>query len=505
MKNIFLFVLLAIIFASCQNGHKHEEAITETDAHNHEGTKNQFTAYTYDFELFAEADPFAVGQSSNILSFFTNLPDFTALENASITIRLVVKGKEINQTLDEATKKGIYSFNITPETVGKGKLIYDIKTDEGEYQLIVGDISVFADVHDAIHYALETELPTINTTFFTKEQSWKIDFATELPSEEAFGQIIKTTAQVQSAQGDEVLVSAKTNGILMLSDKNIVEGKSVSEGEVLFSISGKGLADNNSSIRFAEAKNNFEKAKSDYERIKELTMDKIVSEKELQNSKNQYDNTKAVYDNLNQNFNSSGQSIVSPMSGFIKQLHVQNGQYIEAGQAIVSISQNKNLLLIADVQQKYSSILGTIISANIRSVQDNKAYSLEQLNGKVISYGRNTNNDNYLIPVTLQIDNNGSFVPGTYVELYLKSLSSNQALTIPNSAILEEQGNYSVFVQITPELFEKRAVKLGAGDGLKTEILKGISRAERVVTKGAILLKLSQASGELDAHSGHVH
>ena len=62
-----------------------------------------------------------------------------------------------------------------------------------------------------------------------------------------------------------------------------------------------------------------------------------------------------------------------------------------------------------------------------------------------------------------------------------------------------------MLVQINPELFEKREVKVGATDGLRTEILSGISATDRVVTKGAILVKLAQASGALDPHAGHVH
>ena len=191
--------------------------------------------------------------------------------------------------------------------------------------------------------------------------------------------------------------------------------------------------------------------------------------------------------------------------GFVKQLFVQNGQYVEAGQPIVSISQNKTLLLRSEVQQKYASILSAINSANIRTLHDNKTYTLEQLNGKVLSFGRTTNSDNYLIPLILQIDNKGDFISGGFVELFLKTLTNTQALTIPNSALLEEQGIYFVYVQITPELFEKREIKPGATDGLRTEILKGITQSERIVTKGAILIKLAQATGALDAHSGHVH
>lgn len=500
MKNkIFLFALLVLIFASCNPNQENEHDLE------HEEVTIQFTSYSNKFELFAEADPFVVGRPSNVLSHFSNLPDFTALDKGSMTIRLIVNGKETNQTLDKPTRKGIYSFDITPETEGKGTLIFDIKTDKGEFQVIVADVKVFADEHEAIHAAEESELPSTNTAIFTKEQSWKIDFATEQPKEKPFGQVIKTTAQVRSAPGDEILVSAKTNGIVMLSTNNVLEGGIVSSGQVLFSISGSGLADNNSQVRFMEAQNNYEKAKSDYERAEELAKDKIVSEKDLLSVKNQYDNAKLIYDNLNKNFNSSGQSVVSPMNGFVRHLFVQNGQYVEAGQPIVSISQNKKLLLRAEVQQKYAPILGAINSANIRTLHDNKTYTLEQLNGKVISFGRNTNNDNYLIPVSLQIDNKGSFVPGGFVELYLKTLTNTQALIIPNTALLEEQGSYFVFVQITPELFEKRVVKPGATDGLKTEILNGITQNERIVIIGAIFVKLAMATGTLDAHSGHNH
>lgn len=520
---IILFALLAFIYTGCShkhesNPHGHENETPETESHDHEqavavesdhaheDVKISITAYSNEFELFAEADPFVVGHKSNVLSHFSNLPDFTALENGSMTIRLIVNGKETNQTLEKPSRKGIYSFDIVPGEEGKGELKFDIKTEKGEYQVIATEIEVFLDEHDAIHEAEEEAVVTEgNATFFSKEQSWKINFATELPKNEPFGQVIKTTAQVQTAPGNEYLVSAKTNGIVLLSTENVLEGKSVSSGQVLFTISGSELADNNSSVRFAETKNNFEKAKADYERVQELAKDKIVSEKDLLNAKNQYDNAKVVYDNLNKNFNSSGQNVTSPMNGFVKQLFVQNGQYVEAGQPIVTIAQNETLLLRAEVRQKYAAILDAINSANIRTLYNNQSYSLEQLNGKILSVGKSTNSDNYLIPVSLQIENKGGFVSGGFVELYLKTLTNTQALTIPNTALLEQQGVFFVFVQITPELFEKREVKTGATDGLRTEIIKGITLEKRVVSVGAILIKLAQATGTLDPHSGHVH
>jgi hypothetical protein len=162
-------------------------------------------------------------------------------------------------------------------------------------------------------------------------------------------------------------------------------------------------------------------------------------------------------------------------------------------------------VLSANVPQKYASVLGSIHSANIRTLHDNQSYTFDQLNGKVLSYGKAANNDNYLIPLSLQIDNKGSFIAGSFVEVYLKTVTNTQAITLPNTALLEEQGSYFVWVQVNPELFEKREVAIGKTDGISTEILKGITTNERIVSRGAMLIKLAQATGTLDAHSGHVH
>lgn len=501
MKNkMFFGALLVIVFASCQN---RKEA---SDSHDtHEEVKFQYTAYSNDFELFAEADAFVVGEKSNVLSHFSKLPDFKALESGSMTIRLIVNGKEVTQTLDKPTRKGIYSFDIQPETAGTGTLKFDITNETGSFEVLVSEVNVFASDEEALEASAKLVISRTNTTVFTKEQSWKVDFATDIPRNEPFGQIIKTTAQVQSSPGDEIIISAKTNGIVMISGNAVLEGIDVSKGQVLFSISGSELADNNISVRYAEAKNNLEKAKADYERSRELAKDKIVSAKDLLTAKNQYDNAKAIFDNLNNNFSASGQSVKSPMNAFVKQVLVKNGTYVEAGQPIVIVAQNKTLLLNAEVQQKYASMLSSIASANIRTVHDDQTWSLEQLNGKVLSFGKSTNSDNYLIPVTLQIDNLGSFIAGGFVEVYLKTITNTLALTIPTSALLEDQGTYFVYVQVTPELFEKREVRIGATDGVRTEIQKGLISSERVVTIGAILIKLAQATGTLDAHSGHVH
>lgn len=497
---IFMCVYLPFAIASCSpSGYKndnHEE---------HEEIKFQYTAYSNDFELFAEADAFIVGEEANVLSHFSMLPDFKAIEKGKITITLAINGNTTMQTLDQPSRKGIYSFDIKPETQGKGSLKFEITNDKGSYEVIVPEVNVFANTKEALEASEAIVVSKTNATVFTKEQSWKIDFATANPSSEPFGQVIKSTALVQSSPGNEVVVSAKTNGFVLFNTETLLEGSQVKAGQWLYTVSGSNFADNSISVKNAEAKSNFEKADADYERAKELAKDRIVSEKDLSSAKNEYENAKAIYDNLGKNFNSTGQTIISPQTGFIKQVYVKNGDYVEAGQPIAIVSQNKLLVLTTEVPMKYASLLANIKTASIRYHNENRSFTLEELNGKILSYGKAANSDNYLLPINLQIENNGSFVAGSYVEVYLKIFSNSRAITVPNQALLEEQGNYYVWVQVTPELFEKREVFIGGSDGINTEIIKGITANERIVTKGAMLIKLAQATGALDAHSGHVH
>lgn len=504
MKKYIFILLLSITLTQfgCQS--RSVDPNTEHD-HEHVDAKVLITGYSDSFELFAEATPFTVGKTASVLVYLTHLKNFKPLLEGKVTLSLIVGSKGIRQSQEVPSRPGIYEFNLTPDAEGSGAIIADIETNGSKHRVEVKGIRVFADEHSAMHDADEQASHKINTVGFTKEQSWKIDFATEDPAVEPFGQIVKTIGQVQSTQGDEVVLTTKTSGVVQISDKGLLEGESVNAGQQLITISGSGLGENSWNVKYAEARNRLQKAKTDYERLSGLAKDRIVPEKERLAANTEFENAKALFDNMNESYNSNGQSIKSPYGGFVKHLFVKNGQHVEVGQAIVTISQNRKLLVFADVQQKYASLLGAIGSANLNVLHDEKTYSLEQLNGKVVTYGKSVNPDNYLIPVVLQIDNVADFVPGSFVQVYLKVRKSSNVLTAPNEALLEEQGYFFVFVQITPELFEKREVRIGATDGLRTEILSGLMQCDRIVTKGAMLVKLAQAAAALDPHSGHVH
>ncbi len=495
---IFFFSVLAIFFAGCKNDADQEHV-------ENEGTSIQYTVYTPDYELFIEADPFVREKKSGVLLHLTRLADFKPVENDNLRVSFSINGEETNLTVENPEKKGIYSFSLRPVVSGSGQLIVGLETDNVTRTIVVPGIEVFETEEEADQAAYENTPRPLNASLFTREQSWKTDFATALPVTEPFGQVIRTTALIMPSGSDEIIISAKTNGIINLTDDNILEGTKVVQGQELFTISGSSMAEGNSEVRYYEALNDYEKAKAGYERSLELASDKIVSEKDLESARNIYENARITYENLKKNFSSSGQKISSPFTGYISILPVKNGEYVDSGEPVVTIAQNRNLLLRAEVSQKNAALLASVRSANIRQASESRIYTLEELNGRIISTGRNGDKGSYLIPVNIAIENTTGFITGGFVEVYLTTRSGRDVMTIPATSLLEEQGVYFVYVQITPELFEKREVKPGVTDGIKTEIISGIGKDERIVTKGAILIKLSQASGALDPHAGHVH
>ena len=52
--------------------------------------------------------------------------------------------------------------------------------------------------------------------------------------------------------------------------------------------------------------------------------------------------------------------------------------------------------------------------------------------------------------------------------------------------------------------YQKREVKTGADDGARVEILSGLKEGEKLVTQGAIHVKLASASNAIPAHT-HNH
>ena len=311
-----------------------------------------------------------------------------------------------------------------------------------------------------------------------------------------FSEVIHTSGQIASAIGDETTVVARTSGIVSLG--RLTEGAAIGKGAVIATVSSRDIG---SGDQLAKARSTYENALKEYERDLQLREDNIVSESHLDKSKLAYEIAKAEYDALGGGSPSSCVTVTSPLGGFVKKLYVRQGDYVETGQPLATVSQNRRLSLRADVPEKDYGMVGLVTDANFKTASSSSTYSLSELGGRLVSYGR-TSSEEFYIPVTFEFDNKGDIVPGSYVEVFLKTTPLQSCITVPVEAVMEDQGVRYVFVRHESDSFLRREVEVGTSDGRKVLVRKGLEAGDEVVVSGAVHVKLASVTA---VPSGHTH
>lgn len=322
---------------------------------------------------------------------------------------------------------------------------------------------------------------------------------------EPFGTVVRSMAEVELAVGDKSDLVSKSGGVLNFNGRDVVPGMTVKKGQVLAELVSENFADGDIGVRLAEARAEYTRVKAEYERKKDLADDKIVSKSELLKIKAEMESAEALYMSLNDGFASGNQKICSPVDGVLNEVKVSEGEYVAAGTTLFVVSENRNFYIHANVQSRYSSLLSSIKSATFRIISSNTSYTLDELNGKLLSYGKNVSKESPMLPVVFAVDAIDGLVPGTFVEAYIKSEDGQTHISVPEEALIEEMGTYYVYVNSVGDFFEKREVKVGAYDGKRRVVHHGLNEGDKVVCKGAVHLKLAQATGSVDPHLGHSH
>jgi membrane fusion protein, heavy metal efflux system len=493
-KYLLTCFLLGLAACQTQQEHSHEESAIPTEA---------LTTYTDLMEVFVDFQPLVQNRMSTIMAHITLLGDtFVPLEEGQVDLVLNLNGEKYSSSGTQPDTPGIFELDITPESEGVAQLTLEIKSSAFTEKVFFEDVKVYPNLSTAVR-TLSTSGQGDEITYL-KSQAWRIDFANAPVVREDFRNVFKTSGKILPAPGDETILTAKSSGTVIFTGNKSIVGSPVSPGDQLFTISGGGLTQGNPETIYKDAQVKFNQAKADYERAQLLVADKIISEKDFLQAKADFETISNSYQVIAKNYSSSGQLITSPMSGYVKNILVREGEFVEAGTALAQISKNRKLLLQAQVSQKYFHLLPTFTAAHFRMAGDPQVFDTEKMNGKVVSYGRSASSSGSFVPITFEVDNVGNLIPGAVVEVYLKSSTIPDALLIPVEALMEELGNYYVFIQTGGETFLKQEVQLGANDGKMVQVLSGLKERERVVTKGAYSIKLATSTGAIPEH-GHSH
>lgn len=317
-----------------------------------------------------------------------------------------------------------------------------------------------------------------------------------------FHGVIHTSGSILAASCDETTVVATISGRVGQTG-HISEGMHIEAGTKLFSITNGDmqLADGDP---VQHARIAFEQAKHEYERAETLIKDQIISEKDFQLAKATYEAARLTYESIRQNRSAGGIQVKAPRGGYVKQSLVTEGDYVEAGQPLMVITQNQHLYLRAEVPERHWNALSRIKCAKFRTSYSATLYDITDMGGHVQSYAHASTQGSAYLPIIFEFNNTGDVVQGSYAEVYLITDEMRNAITVPLTAITEEQGIHYLYIRAHEDSYRKQAVTLGINDGERVEVTEGLSGGEEVVVRGAIQIKLASASNAIPAHT-HNH
>lgn len=327
----------------------------------------------------------------------------------------------------------------------------------------------------------------------------KLEVAAETVSPGEFSEIVKVSGEISAMPGSEGAVAARQSGIVKLAP-GISAGVTVAAGRTVATVSAKGMSggDQNEAARVA-----YNAAKRELDRITPLHKEGIVSTRDYNAALQRVEETRAA---MGGGAAGGSTTATAPVGGVITSVDVVDGQYVDAGQTIASISSNNALTLRADLPESAVGRLDGISDARFRTAYSDDVIDVVASGGRMLSKPTVSSASGGYIPVYFSIPRtNGNIINGTYCEVYLLGASRDGVLTVAEAAVSEQQGRYFVYVEKSPGHYEKRPVEIGQTDGTRREVLSGLQPGERVVCKGMTFVRLAETSGVVPEGHSHSH
>lgn len=346
-----------------------------------------------------------------------------------------------------------------------------------------------------------TEKASSDEIVLTPAQAAEAGVKTERATRGEFAETIKTSGRISSAQGDQSVIVAPSDGTIIFASHPITEGSAVGAGQTIATVSSAAMAEGDNALKIRNA---YLTAKSEYERLGKLVGQNIVSARDYENAEAAYLNAKSAYEAIGGSDSSKGVAIKSPMGGYVKSIEATNGQYVSAGEPIATVTRNRRVQLQADLPERLMHKASSVRSANFRLDSGERVFSTTALNGRLVSYGRTADGSRY-IPITFEFYNRDGVTGGSYAEVWLVGTTRNNVLTLPLGALTEEQGYYFVYTQLDEECYSKHNVTIGGTDGQRVEIVSGIEEGQMVVTEGVYRVKMAASTGKIPEGHSHNH
>jgi len=379
----------------------------------------------------------------------------------------------------------------------------------------IGAVTVHADAETALASVADEEE---GATSFLKEQQWTLDFATTTVDEVMRHAVIEVPATIEPRAGGSADVRAFVDGRIT-SGAGRAAGTRVNSGDSLLEL----IVQNDRvgeapvlKLELSNAQAELRLARQTLARIERLVTAGALPARRLDEARLAEESAAARAEIAEEQLRhlelsrsgegtgDPGERVVvrAPISGVIAQSLATPGATVEAGDLLYQIVSLDRVHVVGAVAEQHLAQIQDAVEAEV------VVPGLEPIRAtRRVSVGRVVDRERRAVPIVFEVDDPPAAIAiGQSVSLRLiASPSRGGGVSIPADAIVDDGGQPVVFVQAGGESFERRPVRLGGPrEGGYVEIVSGLQAGERIVTRGAHLVRLAALSPQTPGH-GHVH
>ena len=473
------------------------------------------TRWTTRSELFVEFPPLVEGQTSRFAIHFTDLSTFEPVLSGRAAVQLA--GDQNQEfTVDTPGRPGIFSVDVMPTQAGRYRLDVVLDAPGLTDRHDLGNVTVLTAA-DAAALSMAEE-PDNGSIPFLKEQQWTLDFATAVVARRAMATSLEVPAEIQPRTGGQADVTTSVAGRLASNLPARPVGSFVARGDTLAEIiprSGHGEDRPALELDVAVARDAVELASAEQARVERLveagalpTRRRLETRLAAQTAAARATAAEAHLAQLDSTRTGQGEGLDdtrfvlrAPMSGVVAESAATPGASVEEGMRLFRL-----------VALDRVHVIGALPEAALGRVEDLSGAELVVPGGgppvvldRLVAVGRVLDVPTRTVPVIYELpDPDRRLAIGQAVTLRLFVSATTEAVTVADSAIVDDAGQPVVFVQIGGESFERRPVQLGNREAGQVQLIGDIAPGERVVIRGAPLIRLAALSPQVPAH-GHTH
>jgi len=186
-------------------------------------------------------------------------------------------------------------------------------------------------------------------------------------------------------------------------------------------------------------------------------------------------------------------ALAAPASGFVIDKKVVQGQSIQAGEELYTIADLSDVWVEAQLREEDAGRVGIGATATLQFT----SYPGRPFTGRVTYIDPMLGEQARTVKARITVPNSdGRIKPGMYATVILNS-SSQTALTVPRSAVVQTGERALVFVDLGNGRLNAQPVRVGRTVGDYVEVLSGLTPGQRVVTSAQFLIDSESNLGEV--------